>query len=109
MQITPPRLMLALFAVGVVVPYAAFVPWLLAHGPDAALFAENMFQGRIAAFFSLDVLVSALVLIAAAVQAHRNGGHGLIAVIAATLLIGVSAGLPLYFYYRFREERRETA
>ncbi|HEY9078665.1 DUF2834 domain-containing protein [Magnetovibrio sp.] len=95
--------LLVLFGVGVIVPYAAFAPWFLDHGANALLFVHEMFANRIAAFFALDVIVAAIALISAAVFAHRHGGRGLGAVVAATLLIGVSAGLPLYLYYRWRE------
>lgn len=94
------RLFLGIFVLGVVIPYAAFVPWLFHNGVAPTLFVAQMFQTRIAAFFSLDVLISALVLFIAAFHAHRQGQKGLLPVLAATCLVGVSAGLPLYLYFR---------
>lgn len=96
---------LVLVGVGVIAPYTAFVPWVLDHGPNIGLFIESMFENRIAGFFALDVIVSAVVLIVAAVHAQWRGGKGLVSVIAATLLIGVSAGLPLYIYHRLRDPK----
>jgi len=80
------ELLFALIGVGIIAPYTAFVPWLWQHGLDAQLFVEQMFANRIAAFFALDVIVSAIILIAAAAYSHRKGGRGLPGVIVATLL-----------------------
>lgn len=101
-------LYLALVVVGVLVPYAAFVPWVMEHGFAPALFVEEMFSTRIAAFFSLDVLVSALVVMAAALHARAQGRKGLLPTVLGTCLVGVSAGLPLYLYYR-EESRRSPS
>jgi len=98
------ELLFGIIGVGIIAPYTAFVPWLWQHGLDVMLFVEQMFANCIAAFFALDVIVSAIVLIAAAVYSHRHGGRGLLGVIVTTLLIGVSAGLPLFLYYRWRDE-----
>jgi len=96
---------LVLVGIGVIAPYTAFAPWMFDYGPDIGLFIESMFENRIAGFFALDVIVSAVVLIVAAVHAQRRGGKGLVSVITATLLIGVSAGLPLYLYHRLRDAK----
>lgn len=95
---------LVLFVLGTLVPYSQLVPWLVNHGPDAALFGRELFANRISAFFGLDVLVSAVVLLTA-IHEHRErrGLRRAWLPVVATLLVGVSAGLPLFFYLR-REE-----
>ncbi|MBM3139714.1 MAG: DUF2834 domain-containing protein [Chloroflexi bacterium] len=50
--------------VGVVMPYTAVVPWLAQHGVAPDAFVTAMFADRVAAFFSIDVLVSAGVVAA---------------------------------------------
>ena len=97
----PKTIYLVLCVLGFVVPYAAFVPWVAQHGLDLRLFVEQMLANRISTFFSLDVIVSAVVLFrfAAAESArHRIPRRWL--VLLATLLVGVSLGLPLFLYLR---------
>ncbi len=60
----PKNVYLGLCFVGFVLPYWQFVPWVSAHGLSLALFARELFANRISAFFGMDVLVSAVVLIA---------------------------------------------
>src|SRR4029077_11688518 len=48
---------------GLVLPYSQFVPWLLEHGLNVTLFFRELFANRISAFFAMDVIVSAIVLI----------------------------------------------
>lgn len=95
---------------GVVLPYAAFVPWLFDHGVDPVAFVEEAVELRIGLFAWLDVLVSAVVLLQfAAVEGARLRIPRLWMVTAATLLVGVSFGLPLFLLLRERAlERRNT-
>ena len=97
------RVYLLLALLGAIVPYARFVPWLAQHGLDFRLFFTELFSTRIGGFFGLDVLISALVLI---VFIRREGAYrhmkGLWLPIAATCLIGVSCGLPLFLFLRER-------
>jgi hypothetical protein len=48
---------------GLVLPYSQLVPWLLEHGLNITLFSRELFANRISAFFTMDVIVSAIVLI----------------------------------------------
>ena len=48
---------------GLLLPYSQFVPWLLEHGLNVALLVRELFGNRISAFFAMDVIVSAIVLI----------------------------------------------
>ncbi len=91
------RLFFALLCIpGAAVPLSAFLPWLAQHGLAPGLFLSDMFANRIAAFFALDVLVSAVVLIAAAIHEKRRGAlPHLWPVLVALFTIGVSLALPL--------------
>src|SRR3954452_14901949 len=94
---------LTLCVVGVVVPYAQFVPWVSQHGLQPGLFVRELFATRIGAFFGLDVIVSAIALFVFifAERAAIRIRHVWLP-IAATLLVGVSLGLPLFLYMRER-------
>lgn len=100
---SPRHWYLALCAVGTVLPYSQFLPFLRSHGPDAALFVQQLFANRISAFFGLDVIVSSLVLwVFVYLEGRRSGTRQLWAPIAANLLVGVSLGFPLFLYMRER-------
>ena len=92
--------------VGFAAPYTEFLPWLAEHGLNLRLFVQLLFANRVSAFFGLDVIVSAVVLIRfAAVESVRLHIPNRWLVLLATLLVGVSLGLPLFLY--FRERRLE--
>lgn len=55
-------LYLLLCIVGIALPYSQFIPWLAANGMNFPLFFHQLFANRISAFFGMDVLVSAIVL-----------------------------------------------
>ena len=95
---------LSLALIGAVLPYAQFLPWLAEHGPNLPLLLAELFSTRAGAFFGLDVLVSAVVLIAfIRREGARRKMNLLWLPIAATCLIGVSCGLPLFLYLRERQ------
>jgi hypothetical protein len=48
---------------GLVLPYSRFVPWLMEHGLNFTVFFRELFANRISAFFAMDAIVSAIVLI----------------------------------------------
>ena len=99
---------LTLCVLGTALPYSAFIPWLLAHGPDVSLFVESLFANRISAFFGLDVIVSALVLwVFIGTEGKRKGVRHLWAPLLASLTVGVSLGLPLFLF--MRESQLEAA
>jgi Protein of unknown function (DUF2834). len=39
---------------GLLLPYSQFVPWLLEHGFNVALFFRELFANRISAFFVME-------------------------------------------------------
>ena len=101
-------LYLCLAVVGAAVPYSQFLPWLAEHGMNLPMLFSELFSTRIGAFFGCDVLISAVVLIG---FIRREGAKQRIRLlwvpVAATCLIGVSCGLPLFLY--MRERRSATA
>ena len=100
----PKNAYLLLCVAGTVLPCSQLLPFLVEHGFDLGLFIQQLFANRVSAFFALDVFVSATVLWAfVAIEGGRAGVRGVWAPVAATLLVGVSLGLPLYM----REARLE--
>jgi hypothetical protein len=98
---SPKYIYLALCIVGTIVPYLSFVPWLMDHGLDIPRMVEELFANRISAFFGLDVIVASLVLWAfVGFEARRSGVRHAWAPIVASLVVGVSAGLPLFLFMR---------
>jgi hypothetical protein len=97
-------LYLALAVIGAVAPYAKLIPWVMEHGLDLRLFVSELFSTRIGGFFGIDVLMSAVTLV---VFIRREGARRKLRLlwlpIAATCLIGVSCGLPLFLYLRERQ------
>ena len=100
---------LAFCALGIVLPYWQFGPWVVAqHGVPVGLFLRELFSSRIGGFFGMDVLVSAVVLIFfLRREGQRLGVRHLWLPIAGTLTVGVSLGLPLFLY--LREDALEKA
>ena len=95
------RLYLFLALIGAAVPYSQFLPWLAENGLNLRMLFAELFSTRIGAFFGFDVLISAVVLIAfIRREGARRGIRLLWLPIAATCLIGVSCGLPLFLYLR---------
>ena len=87
---------------GIALPYSQFVPWVVAqHGVPMGLFLRELFANRIGAFFGMDVLVSAVVLISFVQrEGKRLGVRHLWLPIVGTLAVGVSLGFPLFLYLR---------
>jgi Terpene cyclase DEP1 len=98
------RYYLLLAVVGLVLPYSQFLPWLIEHGLNVPLLFTEVFSTRAGAFFGLDVLVAAVALITfiRVERARVRVPHWWLAV-AATCLVGVSCGLPLFLFLRERQ------
>ena len=95
---------------GLVLPYSQFVPWLLQHGPNITLFFRELFANRISAFFAMDVIVSAIVLIwFIQSEGKRLRGRLLWLPTLGTLLGGISFGFPLFLFPREVTLDRTTA
>ena len=95
---------LALALAGTLLPLSAFIPWFVEYGFDPTAFFRELFSTRIGSFFGWDVIISALVLSVFILhEGRRERMRHLWAPIVATLLIGVSCGLPLFLALRERE------
>jgi hypothetical protein len=95
---------LALCLAGIALPYWALVPWLLEHGLNLTLICQELFSTRIGTFFGLDVVVSAIVLfVFVFAEGRRIDVPRLWLPVLATILVGVSLGLPLFLYLRQRK------
>jgi hypothetical protein len=91
---------LALFIIGTVVPYLAFVPWVLDHGFDISRMVEELFVNRVSAFFGLDVIISTIVLWIFINWEGRRVGVPQWPAVIASLAVGVSSALPLFLLLR---------
>jgi len=102
-------LYLFLAVLGTVLPYTQFVPWLAEHGLNVRLLFTQLFLGHVSAFFGLDAIVSALVLLVFIFNEGTRRKIGMLWLpVAATCLIGVSCGFPLFLYMRERRFGRDT-
>jgi Protein of unknown function DUF2834 len=71
---------------------------------------RDLFANRISAFFAMDVVVSAVVLISfIQTEGKRLQMRLLWLPTLGTLLVGVSFGLPLFLYLRQLQMKRVTA
>ena len=97
----PRHLYLGLCARGVFVPNSLFVPWVMANGVAPRRFVQALFANGVSAFFGMDVVLSAIALGAfVVIEGARIGLTRRWLPIAATCLVGVSLGLPLFLYQR---------
>jgi Terpene cyclase DEP1 len=97
------RYLYLLFAViGLVLPYSQFIPWLAEHHAlNMSIFLRDLFANRISAFFAMDVVVSAVVLISFIQSEGKRLGMRLLWLpTIGTLVVGVSLGFPLFLYQR---------
>ena len=59
----PRHLYVVFCLLGLVLPYSQFIHWIIEHHAlNISMFMRDLFANRIAAFFALDVIVSAIVL-----------------------------------------------
>jgi len=91
---------------GALLPYWQFIPWVIQHGMNLPLFVRELFANRISAFFGMDVLVSAVVLIVfMRVESERLNIRRRWLPLLAVLVVGISLALPMFLY--MRESRLE--
>lgn len=97
----PKALYLLLCIAGTILPLYFFAQFLREHGLNARLFVEQLFANSISSFFGTDVIVSAICLwLFVFLEGRRLQMKNLWAPIVASLLVGVSFGLPLFLYLR---------
>ena len=100
---------LGLCILGTLVPYAAFIPWVMDNGIDVSRMVEQLFANRISAFFGLDVVVTTLVAwVFISTEGPRASIKHLWAPMLASLTVGVSLALPLFLYMRESAMERAT-
>jgi hypothetical protein len=106
------RYLYLIFAVlGLILPYSQFIPWIAEHQAlNVSIFLSDLFANRISAFFAMDVVVSAVVLISFIQNEGKRLQMRLLWLpTLGTLLVGVSFGLPLFLYLRQLQMKRMTA
>ena len=105
------HLYLLLAVVGFVLPYSQLVPWIAEHHAlNMPLFVRDLFANRVSAFFAMDVVVSAVVLIIfICAEGRRLGMRLLWLPILSVFIVGVSLGLPLFLYLRQLQLDRTAA
>ena len=92
---------LILCVAGTVLPYSQLLPFLHDHGLDTSLIVQQLFANRVSGFFGLDVIVSSLVLwVFVYSEGTRLKMNHLWVYVLASLLVGVSLGLPLFLLMR---------
>jgi len=95
------NLYLTLCILGLVIPYVPFVSWVLEHGLDMGALLAELLSTRIGAFFGLDVIISAVVvLVFISNDARLEPVPGRWVAVVGTIVVGVSFGFPLYLYLR---------
>jgi hypothetical protein len=97
----PRHIYLGLCVAGLLVPNSLFLPWVAEHGLNPIRFVQDLFANGVSAFFGVDVILSALALIPfILIEGARIGLSRRWLPIAATCVVGVSFGLPLFLYQR---------
>jgi len=100
----PKHLYLALSLLGTILPVSQFLPFLGKNGLNVGEFMAQLFASPVSGFFGMDVIVSAVVLcVLVWVEGRRARVPHRWVPIVATLLVGVSLGLPLFLYFRERQ------
>ena len=92
---------LVLFLLGIIIPYASFIPWVMENGLNVPLLLNQIASSPVASFGWLDVIVSAgaLFIFVYSDTRKRKVQYWWLTIIG-TLTVGVSLGLPLYLYLR---------
>lgn len=86
---------------GIVVPYWFALPFFVIHGPNFALFVEEMFAARISSFFAADLIISSVIfLVWSRRDARDRNINGWWLVLVSNLVVGLSLALPLYLLKR---------
>ena len=94
-------LYLILAIAGFILPHYFFISFLAANGLNLSLLIEQLFGTHIAAFFAVDLLITAVVFwVFVYREASRLQMKRAWVYVAATLLIGPSFALPLFLYFR---------
>jgi hypothetical protein len=85
---------------GFALPLSQFIPFLLEHGLNLELFINQLFISRISAFFGMDVLVSAVVVIVLIFAEGTKIKMRNLWIPILCLVVGVSFSLPIFLLMR---------
>lgn len=95
---------LVLSLLGAALPYWQFIPWVAQNGWNMNLFFDQLFANRISAFFAMDVVVSAVVVVVFTLRDARELSPLARSIaLIALVTVGVSLALPLLLYLRQRK------
>ena len=89
-----------LSAAGAVAGLLCIVPWILENGLDLRLMARLLTANAMTVFFTVDAVLSGLVVIVFARRSGRNGLRLWWLPVMGTVLLGASVGLPLLLMLR---------
>jgi hypothetical protein len=100
-RMKPKNIYAVLALAGAIVPLWQFAPFVRDHGLDVRLLLTQLFATPVSSFFAWDVIVTSFVLWALVYfEGRRAGMTRLWLPVLASLLVGVSLGLPLFLYMR---------
>lgn len=92
-------ILIVLTILGTAIPYYFLVSHVAHYGVDVNQMYHEVASSRLGSFGWVDVIISAIALIVFTLSTARVSRKQAGVVIASTLLVGVSAGLPLLFYF----------
>jgi len=96
-----PKFYLIASILGIILPYFFLIRFITENGFNLLLLTRQMFASPTAGFFSIDVILSSLVLwVFVFSEGRRLGMKNLWVYILANLMVGVSLALPLFLYVR---------
>ena len=107
-------LYLGLAFLGAIAPYSFMGQFLLTHGLNFVEFKTQLAASPISSFMGAAFLIASVVTLFFVIgEGRRLKMKGLWLPILATILVGVSCGLPLFLYLRdmslLRQKEREAA
>lgn len=100
------RAYLSLAVLGAIVPYTVLAVFIGRHGLDLVRLSQQAFGSPGAVFFALDVVMCGVTVLISVLRDPRAINIK-VAVIAATVLVGPSCGLPLWLGLRQAVSRAE--
>lgn len=101
------RFYLVLTLFGILLPYGALIPWLMANGLDIGLLFSEAVANPISIVAWLDVLVAGIALLGfILVDGQRHKVKYRYFAVLGTLSVGVSFGLPLYLYLKEKQSQQ---
>lgn len=86
---------------GLVVPYYFFISFLVEYGMDFQLFFDFLFANPISAFFTMDLVLAAMVTYVYLYrESRRIGIENWWIYVVLSLVVGLSFAFPIFLYAR---------